>query len=79
MNTPMIPALDLAVAMLVTRGYRIEVSADGTEHRLVRPDGTVAMTARLDGGGVVRTPPGLEPLLNNHGRQLRTSENRSEG
>lgn len=27
-------------------GYRFEVSADGREERLIRPDGTVAVIAR---------------------------------
>ncbi len=28
------------------RGYRLEVSDDGREERLIRPDGTVAVIAR---------------------------------
>jgi hypothetical protein len=32
---------------LVTRvGYRFDTSPDGTEERLIRPDGTVAVIAR---------------------------------
>jgi hypothetical protein len=30
-------------------GYRFERSADGTEERMIRPDGTVAVIARKTG------------------------------
>ncbi len=33
-------------AEAIRRGYRFEVSEDGLEERLVRPDGTVAVIAR---------------------------------
>jgi hypothetical protein len=36
--------LDALKKIVLARGYRIEVDADGTE-RLIRPDGTVAVIA----------------------------------
>lgn len=46
------PADDLTDAQLLLRreaerrGYRFELSEDGTEERMIRPDGTVAVIAR---------------------------------
>jgi ubiquitin C-terminal hydrolase len=37
---------DVLVAELQRRGYRIEVSDDGNEQRVMRPDGSVAIIAR---------------------------------
>ena len=36
-------------------GYRFEVSQEGTEERMIRPDGTVAVIARNLGAKAQRT------------------------
>lgn len=38
--------LEAAKAEAIRRGYRFEVSEDGQEERMIRPDGTVAVIAR---------------------------------
>lgn len=45
--TPMNRIDQLLQDEAVRRGYRFEISDDGEEHRLIRPDGSVAMIARL--------------------------------
>jgi hypothetical protein len=53
-TTPRSSLPDHLVAECLRRGYTIWVSDDGTEERLIRPDGTVAVTARLATGEDVR-------------------------
>lgn len=38
--------LDFLKRLSLAKGYRFEVSADGSVERMIRPDGTVAVTAR---------------------------------
>ena len=49
------------LAVMKFRGYRLEVSDDGHEHRIYRPDGSLAITARkddeaIDGIWITRLP-----------------------
>ena len=46
--------LDEMKTLAVAIGYRIEVSADGNEERLIRHDGTVAVIARRNANPVMR-------------------------
>jgi hypothetical protein len=45
-DTPKQSTLDMVRQMALARGYHIETNADGTEERVIRPDGTVAIIAR---------------------------------